>query len=160
MAVFLSFHYGRDAMRVQQILNMGAVEGQTILSAQDWESVKNEGDAAVENWIAEQMKYKRAVVVLVGQETASREWVDYEIRKAWNDGKKVLGVRIHGLADPANGRDRQGANPFAGIKLKNGSDLGDIVPVFNPSGPDSKGVYASIKENWDTWVDQGVSRSA
>ncbi|WP_353939677.1 TIR domain-containing protein [Micromonospora sp. b486] len=29
------------------------------------------------------MAYKKAVIVLVGQETASRPWVIYEIEKAW-----------------------------------------------------------------------------
>lgn len=43
MAVFFSFHYDRDAWRVQQILNMGALEGQTILNAQEWEAVKSKG---------------------------------------------------------------------------------------------------------------------
>jgi hypothetical protein len=66
MAVFYSFHYARDAWRVQQITNMGAVEGQPILNAQQWEEVKRQGEKAIQNWIARQMKYKSAVVVLVG----------------------------------------------------------------------------------------------
>ena len=80
--VFYSFHYERDVHRVQLIRNIGALEGQPLLSAQDWETVKGRGDQAVINWIDEQMRYKRAVVVLIGQETADRPWVIYEIEKA------------------------------------------------------------------------------
>ena len=57
------------------------------------------------------MAYKRAVVVLIGQETASRPWVLYEIEKAWNDKKPLLGVRIHGLASMSSGADSRGADP-------------------------------------------------
>ena len=84
MAVFYSFHYSRDAWRVQQVVNMGALEGQPILNSQEWESIKRQGDRAIEKWIADKMKHKEAVV-LVGSETASRRWVKYEITKAWND---------------------------------------------------------------------------
>ena len=61
-SVLFSFHYDRDAWRVQQIINMGTLEGQTILNAQKWEEVKRQGDAAVKKWIADQMAYKSAVV--------------------------------------------------------------------------------------------------
>ena len=46
-SVFYSFHYDRDAWRVQQIIQMGALEGQPILNAQQWEEVKRKGDAAI-----------------------------------------------------------------------------------------------------------------
>ncbi len=65
-SVFFSFHYARDAWRVQQVVKMGALEGQPILNPQKWEEVKRRGDQAIKTWIAEQMKYKSAVVVLVG----------------------------------------------------------------------------------------------
>lgn len=54
-SVFYSFHYDRDAWRVQQIIRMGALEGQPILNAQEWEEVKRKGDAAIKKWIADQM---------------------------------------------------------------------------------------------------------
>src|SRR5687768_4269930 len=101
MAVFYSFHYDRDAWRVQQILNMGTLESQSILNSQDWEKVKRSGEDAIKAWIAKQMAYKSAVVVLVGAETAARPWIRYEILKAWQDKRGLVGVRIHGLADSA-----------------------------------------------------------
>ena len=123
MAVFYSFHYDRDAWRVQQIVNRGALEGQNILPAQDWEAVKRKGDAAIEKWIADQMAYKQAVVVLVGQQTSSRPWVLYEIRKAWDDNRPLVGVRIHGLADSSGKSDSAGTNPFELVKLQNGGTV-------------------------------------
>lgn len=160
MAVFYSFHYDRDAERVQQIINMGALEGQTILNAQDWEAVKKKGDDAIKNWIAEQMNYKTAVVVLVGKDTSTRPWVRYEIAKAWDDKKPLVGVRVHGLKDLDGNTDTAGANPFGLVKLQNSDKtVGDYVTLHNPAGNDSKAVYASIKTNIADWAKNGYKRS-
>ena len=158
-SVFFSFDYGNDAWRVQQVMNMGALEGQTILNAQAWEAVKQKGDAAIKTWIADQMAYKRAVVVLIGSRTANRHWVNYEIAKAWDERKPLVGVRIHGLANSLGYSDPSGANPFAGVPLQNGGTVADYVPVFTPSGATSKLVHSSIAANIGSWVDNAYKRS-
>ena len=71
-SVFYSFHYLRDVHRVQLVRNINALEGQPLLNAQGWESVRRQGDQAIKNWIQKEMAYKKAVIVLIGQETASR----------------------------------------------------------------------------------------
>jgi hypothetical protein len=138
---------------------MGALEGQPVLNAQEWESVKRRGRTAIVNWIAENMKYKTAVVVLIGSQTASREWVRYEIAKAWDDKRRLVGVRIHGLADRNGRTDTEGANPFSQVSLRGGGTVGDYVPVYNPSGWSSKDVYASIKANLASWANNGYKRT-
>lgn len=158
-SVFYSFHYDNDAWRVQQIVNMGALEGQVILNAQEWEAVKKKGDAAIQDWIDKQMSYKKAVVVLIGSGTAARPWVQYEIKKAWNENKPLVGVRIHGLADSSGNTDRAGADPFAKVTLQGGGTVTDYVPVYTPSGSTSKDVHASIAANIANWVDNAYKRS-
>jgi hypothetical protein len=157
-SVFYSFHYQRDCWRVQQIINMGVVEGQPLLTAQDWESVKKKGKAAIETWIKEKMAYKAATVVLIGSQTAGREWVQYEIAYAWDSGKPLVGVRIHGLADKDGKVDSRGPNPFEKVKLKSGETVGDYVPVFTPSGSTSQAVYADIEKSLPTWVASAKKR--
>lgn len=157
--VFYSFHYDNDAWRVQQIINMGAVEGQPLLNSQDWEEVKKEGNAAIKKWIDDKMAYKKAVVVLIGSKTADRRWVDYEIRKAWNAKKPLIGIRIHGLADSAGNTDSAGADPFAKVALRDGTKISDYVKVITPFGSTSKEVHADIKANLATWVDHAYARS-
>ena len=159
MAVFYSFHYERDSWRVQQVTNMGQVEGQRILNAQEWEEVKQQGNAAIEKWIADQMAYKAAVVVLVGAQTATRPWVRHEITYAWNNRKPLVGVRIHGLADRNGNTDSSGADPFVSVTFKGGGSLADYVPIHNPSGWNSQAVYADIKANLTTWVAGAYKRS-
>ena len=157
MAVFYSFHYQRDAWRVQGIMQMGVVEGQPLLNAQDWEQVKRQGAQAIENWIDAQMKNKRAVVVLVGAETADRPWVRYEIEKAWTKRHPMVGIRIHGMADSTGRTDRPGANPFTRVPLAYGT-VADHVPLHDPVGRTSQEVYGTIKANLDSWVRSAYRR--
>lgn len=152
LAVFYSFHYQRDAWRVQGIMQMGAVEGQPLLNAQEWEAVKRQGKQAIENWVDRQMRYKRAVVVLVGAETACRPWVQYEIRKAWRDRYPLVGIRIHGMADSTGSTGRRGANPFARVPLTGGGTVADHVPLHDPAGRNSQAVYGTVKANLERWV--------
>ena len=159
MAVYFSFHYDRDAWRVQQVANMGAVEGQPILKAQEWEEVKAKGKAAIEKWIADQMAYKSAVVVLVGSQTAGRPWVQYEIAKAWDDKRPLVGVRIHGLANSEGKTDLSGENPFAKVSLKSGGTVADHVTIHDPVGASSQAVYDSINTNLATWAAGAYKRA-
>ena len=111
-SVFYSFHYDRDLYRVQLVRNINALEGQPLLNSQKWEEVRRDGDQAIKNWINAQMAYKKAVIVLIGQQTAGREWVNYEINKAWADKRPLLGVRIHGLSSMGS-VDKPGDSPFS-----------------------------------------------
>lgn len=158
MAVFYSFHYERDVTRVQQVRNMGVLDGQPLLNAQKWEEVLRGGKAAIERWIDDQMAYKNAVVVLVGAETADRPWVQYEIEKAWADRKPLVGIRIHGLANLQRQTSQRGQNPFAKIRTDAWTTLEQLVPLHDPPGADSSTVYRSIQANLRTWVDNAVRR--
>ncbi len=158
MAVYYSFHYSRDAWRVQQVVNMGAIDGQTILNSQAWEEIKRRGDAAIEAWIAEQMQRKTAVVVLVGTDTANRRWVRYEIAKAWDERRPLVGIRIHGLADRQGRTDLSGDNPFERVRLQGGGTVASHVPLHSPGGVGSQAVYASIRANLRQWVAGAYAR--
>lgn len=157
-SIFASFYYDGDADRVQQVLKMGAIEGDSLLTAQEWETVKRKSYAAIEKWIHEQMLRKSAVVVLVGSDTASRKWVDYEIRKARDDKRPLAGIRIHGLRNLAGHTARRGANPFASVRLKDGRTLDQCVALHDPAGADSKAVYKSISDNLDAWIGNAKKR--
>lgn len=158
-SVFYSFHYDHDVHRVQLVRNINALEGQPVLNAQAWEKVQAGGTEAVVRWIDEQMSYKKAVIVLIGQGTAARPWVKYEIEKAWAIKKPLLGVRIHGLSSLGT-VDAPGGNPF-----EKASGVVN-VPIFDPTVADwngridSKASYNKLRENLDTWSTKGVIRSS
>ena len=153
--VFFSFHYGSDVMRVQQIRNIGALEGNTPVSVNDWETVKRGGNAVIKRWIDENLKYKQCVIVLVGEETSNRPWVRYEIEKAWNDGKPIFGIFIHNLKCPRNGTSRKGINPFDTFNFDDGRKLSSIVNCYDPSLYDT---YNDIARNMESWVNTAVAQ--
>jgi hypothetical protein len=153
--VFHSFHFKPDSHRVSQVRNMGVIEGQTVLSGNEWEKVKKQGDKAVEDWIAEHMKGRSCVVVLIGAQTAGRKWVKHEIIKAWNDKRGVVGVHIHGLKNLAGAQATKGSNPFTSITV-GGKTLSTIVKTYDTPYSASTNVYKHIQDNLDSWVEEAI----
>lgn len=152
--IFYSFHFDNDVMRVQQVRNMGVVEGNTPVSPNNWEEVKKKGDKAIENWIDDNMYGKSCVIVLIGTETFKRPWVNYEIKKAWKDGKALLGVHIHNLSCPNNGKCVKGKNPFDAFEFSSKGKI--VVPkVYDPKSEDA---YGDISKNLSDWVEAAINQ--
>lgn len=132
---------------------MGALEENKPVSVNEWETVKKNGDAAIEKWIDDNMKYRSCVVVLVGEETAKRKWVKHEIKKAWNDGKGLVGIYIHNLKCPKNGCCNKGPNPFDQFTIK-GKEMSSIVKCYDPG---STNTYSNIHDNIEDWIEDAIS---
>jgi len=154
--VFYSFHYAPDSSRAAQVRNMGVVEGNPAASDNDWETVKRGGDAAIERWIDAQLNGKSCAIVLIGSATAGRKWINHEIVKAWNGGKGVVGVYIHGLKDLDQRQTTQGANPFSSITFGT-TTLASVVKAYNPPYVDSKQVYNYISDNLANWFEEAIT---
>ncbi|WP_300524725.1 TIR domain-containing protein [Alcanivorax sp.] len=151
--IFYSFHFNNDVMRVQQIRNIGSIEGNPPVNPNDWEKLKQQGSRAVQNWIDQNMKYKRCVVVLVGSETATRPWVQYEIERAWEHGKAIIGIHIHNIRCARGGTSKKGKNPFDNFKFENGEKLSSLIPCYDPN-PTS--AYRDIAANIETWIHHAI----
>ena len=148
--VFYSFHYSEDSWRASQVRNIGVVEGNQPARDNDWEKITNGGDEAIKNWIDDQMKGRGCLIVLVGAQTSEREWIRYEIIKAWNERKTVLGIRIHNLLDSKSNTSFKGKNPFDNIELEDGTKLSTLVPLYDPK---SYGAFNDIRNNIENWID-------
>lgn len=155
---FYSFHYVPDCHRVAQIRSAGVLEGNQPASDNDWEQVKRGGEAAIKRWIDNQMYGKSVALIMVGSQTAGRKWINYEIRKAWEDGKGVLGINIHRLKNLSGEQSTKGANPFSSILLRNGRPLSSVVDLYNPPYTDSKSVYGYITDNLADWIEVAIAR--
>lgn len=152
--VFFSFHYDRDNWRTSQVRNIGAIQGSKPVDANAWEEVKRRGDFAIREWIDARIDRGSCVIVLVGSETADREWVRYEIERAWTEGKGLLGIYIHNLRDMDGKQSRKGRNPFE-IDV-DGVRLSDHVKVHDPRTRDSQRAYGHIAEHIEGWVEEAV----
>lgn len=152
--VFYSFHYQKDVRRVAQIRSIGALEDNKLVSSNDWEEVKKKGDAGIKEWIDDNMNNRSCVIVMVGEDTSKRKWVKYEIKKAWKDGRGVLGIYIHNIKCPNNGKSNKGANPFENFTLDNGKKkLSSVVKCYDPNPSDA---YNDIRNNLEDWIDGAI----
>ena len=153
--VFYSFHYKPDNWRASQVRNIGIVEGNTPVSDNDWETVTKGGDKAIEKWISDQLKNRSCTIVLVGEKTAGRKWIKYEIRESWNSRKGVVGICIHNLKDKDENQSSKGGNPFDDFTIA-GKKLSSIVKLYDPPFKTSTNVYSHIKDNISDWVEEAI----
>jgi hypothetical protein len=155
---FYSFHYKPDNARASQVRNIGVIEGNQPAPDNDWESVTRGGDDATRKWITSQMNGKTCTVVLVGNETANRKWINHEIIKSWDDGLGVVGIYIHGLKNLAGQTATKGNNPFDFISHGNtGKKLSSIVKCYDPGGATSKDRYDWISTHLANAVEEAIT---
>ena len=152
--VFYSFHYAQDAWRAGQVRKMGVVEGNPPATGNDWESIK-ERPSAIKAWIDRQLHGRSCAVVLVGSDTARRKWINYEIMKAWQEQKGVVGIHIHGLHDQKCRTSLKGRNPFDTIPI-DGKAMSSIVRCYDPLGWHSKARYDWIRTHLAYMIEEAI----
>ena len=102
-------------------------------------------DNTIKRLLRMKMSWASTVVVLIGKQTHSREWVDWEIKKANELGKRIVGVYAHGgtQADIPPALERYGSsivnwNAESIIAAIDGTDN----PFQNPDGSPREPMHA------------------
>lgn len=152
---FFSFHYLEDNWRASQIRNIGTIRGNKAVQDNDWEKLKRGGDKAIKKWIDSQLKGKSVAIVLVGENTANRKWINYEIKRAWELGKGVFGIHVHRLKDRNQTISERGENPFSYVKV-DCEYLSSVVNIYSPFRFTSRGIYRSIENNLAEWTEEAI----
>ena len=150
--IFFSFHYERDAWRAGQVRNCNLLPTEDqygFIDAVDWESIKKKGDSAIERWIDDQLKNTSVTAVLIGAETADREWVQREILKSWNRGNGIVGIWIHNIKDQDRKTDTPGRNPLENFKLPDGTIVSSICKTYD-------WVIGDGRNNLGKWADEAA----
>jgi MTH538 TIR-like domain (DUF1863) len=148
--VFFSFHFKRDAWRAGQVRNCDLLADEDeygVIDGVEWEKIERQGDAAIERWIEEQLKYTSVTVVLIGAETADRDWVDHEIRRSWERGNALVGLRVHKMKNDEGKTDLPGPNPLDAICLENGTPLSAVSKTYDWIDDDGR-------SNLGKWVEE------
>lgn len=152
------------------IRNMGKVSDDSTFSDNDWEEVKKKSDAEIMRWIDREMNMRSCVVVLVGEHSFNRKWIDYEIRHAWETGKGIVAIRIHGLKNKDRVQAEPGHNPLSDFvidttinyieKRPNLLDdemrLSDVCKTYDPSYQKSEDIYRYIEDNIADWIEEAI----
>jgi hypothetical protein len=153
--VFFSFHFVPDCQRAAQVRNIGVIEGNAPASSNEWETAKNT-PGGIERWIENSMSGRSCAIVLIGADTAGRKWINYEIEKAWRDGRGLLGIHIHNLKNLDGDTSSKGNNPFADFKIGT-TPLSQVVKTYDPSGLTSKDVYGAISDGIAAWIEEAIT---
>lgn len=153
---FYSFHYVPDNWRASTVRNIGKIEGNKPASDNDWETITKGGETKIKSWIAEQMKGRTCTVVLAGSNTADRKWINYEIKKSWDDGMGVVVIFIHKLKNSDGEQSSKGNNPLYYVNDNSGKRLSTIAKAYDPPFETSKKVYDHIAENIEGWIEEAI----
>lgn len=100
--VFFSFEYEYDVSRAMVVRNSWVTQGKEasgFIDKAEFEKVKQRGDAAIKNWIDEQLKGTSVTAVLVGSHTCKSKWVKYEIKASKERGNGLLGIDVSKIKD-------------------------------------------------------------
>jgi hypothetical protein len=152
---FFSFHYERDGWRAGQVRNSWVTKDRTAAGFWDsakWEEVKNKGPEAIHNWIDAQLEGTSVTVVLIGAETSSRPYVDYEITESHKKANGMLGIYIHNMRDSDRNTDTKGANPFNKWTFRDKN--GNVVTY-----PTYDWVLEDGYNNMGTWIETAAKKA-
>ncbi len=152
--VFYSFHFDNDIWRANQVRNMGVVEGNQLVRGNEWEEVKK-SEASIKRWIDDNLKDKSCLIVLIGEKTSERKWVQYEVERAWELGKAVCGIYIDRLKNVNGEQSKKGKNPFEEFSIGE-RKLSNVVPVFDSKYNLSDYVYKDIHNNIADLVEKAI----
>jgi hypothetical protein len=142
--VFFSFHYQDDIFRVNVVRNSGVVFGYSTAGFQDaslWERTKRRGDAAVKRLIDHGLKGTSVTCVLIGQKTANRKYVNYEIEQSVKRGNGLLGIHINNI------KSQKGESNFWQGEVP--KSLGDY------NAP----IYSWNRNSFAHWVEEAYQRA-
>ena len=148
--VFFSFHFGKDSQRAAQVRNADMLADEDeygVIDAVDWEKLEREGAESIKRWILFQLEGTSVTVVLIGAETADRPWVRYEIRKSWERGNALVGLKIHNVKNLKGETDSPGINPLEQMKFTDGTTLSSVSKTYDWNNDNGR-------ENLGTWVEE------
>jgi hypothetical protein len=119
---FFSFHYKPDVNRAWVARNswvtkvaLGQRDDAGFFDSSVFEAKQRESDDALKVFLRQGLDNTTVTCVLVGQQTALRRWVRYEIFRSFMRGNGLLAVRINTIASFNNPATAAGPDPFASL---------------------------------------------
>ena len=98
---------------------------ETFVDGSIWEKSKSKGSSTLKSLIEMGLKKISVTTVLIGENTANRRWVNYEIVKSFDKGNGILGAHINRI----RGLTRRGQNPLDRLGFSISQD-GEKITFF------------------------------
>jgi hypothetical protein len=104
--VFISHHHKDDAS-VDDLTSLASNKGYILRNSSIRVKPENQAridqkkvsDRTIERLIRMKMRWAGQLIVIIGKETSTRPWVNWEIQVAHDMGKPIIGVYENGLKD-------------------------------------------------------------
>ncbi|MFD2918109.1 TIR domain-containing protein [Terrimonas rubra] len=87
-----------------------------------WETEKSKGAAVIKALIESGLNQTSVTAVLIGDDTADRRWVKYEIVKSFEKGNGILGIHLNRIRDNKQAITSRGTNPLERLAFQISED--------------------------------------
>jgi hypothetical protein len=126
MARYVFFSFAYDDVRnfkVNVVRNSWLMNNaeNTFVDGSIWEKSKTKGENFLKKLIEDGLKNTSVTAVLIGEDTANRRWVNYEIVKSFERGNGILGIHINRIKG-RTGLTARGQNPLERLGFRISED--------------------------------------
>lgn len=95
----------------------------TFIDGSIWEKTKAQSSVKIKELIDNSgIKNTSVTAVLIGDHTADRRWINYEIFKSFEQGNGILGIHINRIKDKSGHITHKGHNPLDRLALHISND--------------------------------------
>lgn len=149
--IFIS-HYHADDDKVQSIKSRLIEKGYDVrnfsVDSTKHKDGRKPSKEVIERYLRIRVKASSTFICIIGPETHTRSWVDFEIKEAIKQGKKIIGIYTHGNKDAVDIPEPLKKYGASVIGWNSIDKLGDIIEgnerVFdNFDGSSSGGYYST-----------------
>lgn len=151
--VFIS-HHGKDDNDVQKLKNRLKDIKKYDVRNGSIDSTKYEPiippDKDIIDKLKERIKWAGTFICLIGEKTHTRKWVNFEIRQAYLQGKKIVGIFKHGCKENCtlpNPLKKYGGPVIGWNSLDKLGEImrGKNIPSETPSSNIRKPIYPVVR---------------
>lgn len=154
--VFIS-HYSGDVERLRNLKDRLRTSGCNVRNSSAEEDKegglirngKRVDDKTIARYLRKRINWAKTFIVIIGEQTHKRPWVNYEIKKAAEMGKQIVGIYDHGCKDKVKlpeAYKRYGGSPIGWNSLDKLSSIikGELSVPEAPDGTPAEPIYNII----------------
>ena len=148
--IFIS-HYGKDDEHVQSLKTRLKSQGYDVrnfsVDSTNHRDGRKPSNEVIKRLLRMRISWSSTFICLIGPKTHTRAWVDYEIKKAVEQGKRIIGVYTHGSKETAalpKDLDKVASNIIGWNSI---DKIGEIITGTNFPMEDPDG--NTIKDSFD-----------
>ena len=146
--IFIS-HYFKDDDKVQslkkRLIDSGYEVRNYSVDSTKHKDGRTPSKAVIERYLKARITASSTFVCVIGDKTHTRPWVDFEIKEAIKQGKKIIGIYNHGDKDKVEIPEALKENNVNIIGWNSVDKIGDLIEESNDNSPSSNSSNYAIQ---------------